>query len=70
MTHNVENWTYKTKAEIEALSDAELSELQKALFESIRLFWNAGVKMTDEMFWQFCVVPGICKARGIEYKIL
>jgi hypothetical protein len=66
MTKGIERWTYKSKAEVEALSDAELLKIEKELMDAVRLFWNAGVRMTDEMFWQFCVVPDVVRKRGLK----
>lgn len=65
MTHNVENWTYKSKAEIEALPDDKLIKVRDGLFEAIALFHKHNTKLTDEMVWQFFVVPEVCRERGL-----
>ncbi len=65
MTKNVENWTYKTKAEIEALSDEKLCEVFKDLVDAIIFFAQYVQPMSDEMFWQLCVIPGEVKKRKL-----
>lgn len=65
MTNNVENWTYKSKAEIEALDDKTLVQVQKELSEAFKMFGQHKVAATDEMVWQLMVVPGVVASRGL-----
>ncbi len=65
MTPNVRHWKYKNKADIEALSDDQLLKLEKDLADGIRLFNEMKTPMTDEMFWQLCVVPDEVKRRNL-----
>lgn len=63
MTANIENWAYKSLAEVEALTDADLARVHSELCKAIRLFNKARCPMTDEMFWQLMVIPGEVEAR-------
>lgn len=68
MTKNVENWTYKSKAEIEALPDNILMKTYKELTGAIKAFHNANVPMTDEMFWQLMVIPLEIQKRNLDHE--
>lgn len=58
-TTNVENWRFKTKAEVEALPKDELEAVRKDLYDTIKLFHQHGTPMTDEMFWLMIVLPNV-----------
>ncbi len=66
MTKNVGNWTYKSKAELEALGDNQLLEVEKELSEAIRTFRTAMIPLSDEMVWQLMVVPQVMAARNLK----
>lgn len=66
MTANIENWTYKSKAEIQALDDTTLLAVQQELTNAIKLFHQHKIPMTDEMFWQMCVIPEEVAARKLN----
>lgn len=66
MTENIENWTYKSKAEIEALDDATLVTVNTELAAAIKVFHDMRVPMTDEMFWQLMVIPEEVEKRKLN----
>ncbi len=63
MTANINNWTYKSKAELEALSDQDLNNVYQELTKAIKVFKSANTPMTDEMVWQLLVLPKIINDR-------
>lgn len=67
---NVENWTYKSKAEVEALDNKTLVDAYKDLCTAIKNFSNAHLPWTDEMFWQFVVINNILSARKLNKEVI
>lgn len=69
MTTNIENWTYKSKKELEALNDDQLLKVEEELGFAIREFRRFQINLTDEMVWQLMVVPSIVHERGLKGRI-
>ena len=66
---NVANWRYKNKAEVEALTDAELIEEAKDMYNAMRLFSRFRIPMTDEMFWLFVTVTRLLSDRNLKVEL-
>ena len=65
MTANIQNWQYKHRSEIEALSNEVLVKLYHDLTDAITTFHKYKVPMSDEMFWQLVVSTEEINRRGI-----
>jgi len=65
MTKNIENWTYKSKAELEVLDDKTLIQLDKSLTSSLKAFRTAMIPPTDEMVWLLMVLPQVMSERNL-----
>lgn len=63
MTGNVASWKYKTLAEVQALKTSVLIAEWKDLAESMRLFHQNHMPMSDEMFWMFVTLSSMTTRR-------